>query len=379
MTGIERLQATGIRRAGTKERGFRYPGAPPGELERLRSLAIPPAWKEVAIARSARSRLQAVGRDVKGRWQYRYSPQAVRERELRKYDRLLQFGKALPGLRRVIERDLKLPGLPREKVMACILRILSTCFMRPGSQVYAKENGSFGIATLQNRHVTVRGDAVHFDYLGKSKQRQVRELRDRRVARIVRELKALPGKDLFQYVAEDGSVVNLRRRHINAYIKEVMGGRFSAKDFRTWAGTLLCASALARLDAEFIEGRTDRRRMITVAIQETAAQLGNTPAVCRSSYIWPSVVTSFEKGAVVGSYFAKPSELVVASGRRRTECERALLDLLRTGRDAVPAMLAKKRPLRAGRAQPARSPAGKLSRRLHTPRMKALAQAFTVH
>lgn len=372
MTQIERLQASGIRRAGSPKHGFRYLGAPREELERVRSLGIPPAWRNVAIARSAKSRLQAVGRDAKGRWQYRYSPQAVRERELRKYDRLVQFGKALPQLRRSIHRGLQLPGLPREKVMACILRILSTCFMRPGSQVYAKENGSFGIATLQNRHVSVRGDAVHFDYLGKSKQRQVRELHDRRVARIVRDLKALPGKDLFQYVAADGSVVNIRRRHINAYIQEVMGGSFTAKDFRTWAGTMICASALARLDAEFVEGRTDRRRMVTVAIKETAAQLGNTPAVCRSSYIWPSVVTSFEKGAVIGSYFARPEELVVAGGKRRADFERALLELLKTGRDAVPAALAKK-------ARRPGAPAGKLNRRMHTPRMKALAKAFTVH
>jgi DNA topoisomerase-1 len=367
MTEIERLQTAGIKRAGTPKAGFRYVGAPRGELDRVRSLGIPPAWKDVAIARSARARLQAVGRDVKGRWQYRYSPQAIRERELRKYDRLLQFGNALPGLRRVIDRDLKLAGLPREKVMACILRILSTCFMRPGSQVYAKENGSFGIATLQNRHVSVRGSAVHFDYMGKSKQRQVRELRDGRVARIVRELKALPGKDLFQYVAEDGSVVNIRRRHINEYIREVMGGRFSAKDFRTWAGTMICASALARLNAEVVEGRTDRRRMVTVAIKETAAQLGNTPAVCRTSYIWPSVVTSFEKGAVVGCYFARPDELVVAGGKRRRDFEAALLALLRTGRDAVPAALAKK---------PRAATVRKLNRRLRTPRMKALAKAF---
>ena len=371
MTGIERLQRSGIRRVGSKERGFRFVGAPRGALERVRALGLPPAWKDVAIARSSQARLQAVGRDVKGRWQYRYSAQAVRERELRKYDRLVRFGQALPHLRRAIERGLALPGLPREKVMACILRILSTCFMRPGSQVYAKENGSSGIATLQNRHVSVRGDTARFDYLGKSKQRQVRELTDRRVARIVRALQALPGKDLFQFQAEDGTVVNIRRRHINLYIKEVMGGRFSAKDFRTWAGTMICASALARLHAGFIEGRTDRRRLVTVAIKETAAQLGNTPAVCKTSYIWPSVVTSFEKGAVVGSYFAKPEELVVAGGKRRTDCERALLELLRSGRDAVPAALARKP--RAG------AQARKLNRRMRTPRMKALAKAFTVH
>jgi DNA topoisomerase-1 len=178
MTAIELLHTRGILRAGSPESGFRYAGAPKQELARIRSLGIPPAWTDVAIAKSSRSRLQAVGKDAKGRWQYRYSPQAVRERELRKYDRLVRFGEALPRLRQAIERGLKLPALPREKVMACILRILSTGFMRPGSQVYAKENGSFRIATLQNRHSSVRGDIVRFDYVGKSKQRQVRELKD---------------------------------------------------------------------------------------------------------------------------------------------------------------------------------------------------------
>ena len=375
MTKIERLQQHGFHRLGSKERGFRYPGAPKSELERVRSLGIPPAWRDVAIAASASAPLQAVGRDAKGRWQYRYSAGAVRARELRKYDKLVRFGKALPGLRRTIDRGLALRGLPREKVMACILRILSTCFMRPGSQVYAKENGSFGIATLQNRHVAVRGDTVHFDYRGKSGQRQVRELRDARVARVVRALNKLPGRDLFQYVADDGAVVNIRRRHINAFIKETMGDRFSAKDFRTWAGTLICASALARMNGEIVEGRTDRKRMVTAAIKETAAQLGNTPAVCRSSYIWPSVVTSFEKGSVISSYFDQVEDLVSCAGKRRADCENALLELLRTGRDAVPALLARK----AARKGAARKPAAvRLSRKMRAPRLRQLAQAFAV-
>src|SRR5436309_3740120 len=215
MTHIELLQETGYRRVGSPKSGFRYSGAPVREVSRLGSLRIPPAWTDVAINRNPRAKLQAVGKDKKGRWQYRYSEGAVRVREQKKYDRLVAFGRALPRMRRAIDRGMRLSGLPREKVMACILRILSTCFMRPGSQVYAKENGSFGIATLQNRHATVQGDTVRFQYRGKAGKEQVRELRDRRVARIVRELKKLRGKELFQYVAEDGSVVDIRRRHIN--------------------------------------------------------------------------------------------------------------------------------------------------------------------
>src|SRR6267143_3597217 len=215
MTLIEQLQETGIHRVGSPKTGLRWVGASKRDLARLEELKIPPAWTDVAVSRSPNSKLQAIGKDKKGRWQYRYSDAAVVERERRKYEKLVAFGKALPRLRKVKNQWLGLPDLPREKVVSCILRILTTCFMRPGSEVYAKENGSFGIATLQNRHASVQGDTVRFDYRGKAGKEQVNELRDRRVARIVRELKKVPGKDLFEYVAEDGTVVNVRRRHIN--------------------------------------------------------------------------------------------------------------------------------------------------------------------
>jgi len=262
---------------------------------------------------------------------------------------------------------MRLRGLPRERVMACILRILSTCFMRPGSQVYAKENGSFGIATLQRRHASVHGDTVHFEYRGKAGKMQVRELRDRRVARIVRELKKLPGTvDLFQWVEDDGHIVDVRRRHVNAYIKEVMGQNFSAKDFRTWAGTLVAACVLARLHEEAVDGRTDRRKLIVAAIKETAAQLGNTPAVCKASYIWPSVLRDFEKGRVLKPYYRTLDELVEA---RSYAAERALLELLKTGRSALPAP-----------PQRARRPETKMGRRMRrSPRARRLARAFTLH
>src|SRR5256712_7794995 len=302
--------------------------------------------------------------DKKGRWQCRYSEGAVRIREQKKYDRVVAFGRALPRMRQAIDRDMRLPGLPREKVMACIMRILSTCFMRPGSEAYAKEDGSFGITTVQNRHASVHGDTVRFRYRGKAGKEQVNELRDRRVARIVRELKKVPVKDLFQYVAEDGSVVNVRRRHINDYIKGVMGERFSAKDFRTWAGTLIAACALARLGEEEVEGRTDRRKMIVVAVKETAAQLGNTPAVCKARYIWPSVLHSLEKGTVLKTYFKTMEEQIAA---RSHGAERALLELLKTGRSAAAEL-------------PKRARETKMSRRMRrSPRARRLAKAFTLH
>src|SRR5712691_4453520 len=172
MTLVEKLQRSGIRRLGSPSTGFRWKGAGRKDLPRLHALRIPPAWTEVAVSPSPGTKLQAVGKDKAGRWQYRYNDSAVREREERKYDRLLAFAKALPGMRREIDRALRLPGLPRDKVMACILRILATCFMRPGSQVYAEENGSYGIATLQNRHAAVQGDRVRFDYRGKAGKRQ---------------------------------------------------------------------------------------------------------------------------------------------------------------------------------------------------------------
>src|SRR3954466_15667115 len=329
MTQVELLQSKGYRRIGSIKSGFRFRGAPARELARLRALRLPPALKDVAVSRDPKAKLQAVGRDKKGRWQYRYSEGAVRIREQKKYQRLLAFGRALPRLRTAIDRGMRLSGLPREKVMACILRILSTCFMRPGSQIYAKENGSYGIATLQNRHVTVSGDTVRFRDRGKSGKEQFRELRDRRVARIVRELKRLPGRELFQYVGEDGRIVNVTRAAVNAAVKEAMGESLNAKDFRTWAGTLIAASALARLHAEAVPGVTDRKKLVTAAIKETAAQLGNTPPVCKTSYVWHSIPRSFMEGKVLRSYFKTVDELVDAKARGRTACETALLELLK--------------------------------------------------
>src|SRR5438067_5775836 len=212
MTSIEHLQTAGIRRFGSPKSGFRWKGASKRDLDRLEGLKIPPAWTDVAVSRSPQSRLQAVGRDKKGRWQYRYGDGAVLERERRKYGKLVAFGQALPRLRREIDRRLALPDMPRERVLGCILRILSSCFMRPGSEVYAKENGSFGIATLHNRHVAVQGDVVRFDYAGKSRKRQVRELRDRRVARIVRGLKKVRRGQLFKVPDGEGTRVQVTRR-----------------------------------------------------------------------------------------------------------------------------------------------------------------------
>jgi len=260
---------------------------------------IPPAWREVRVSPHPTSALQAIGLDAAGRWQYRYSEAHARRREREKYRRLLRFAGALPRMRATVSAHLRRPELDREKVMACILRILSTCFFRPGSQAYASDEGGIGIATLRPEHVTVRSGAIRFDFPGKSGKRQQREIRDRKVAAIVSALKRVGGDELFQYRNGNGAFVDVRRRHINLYIKEVMGESFSAKDFRTWAGTLVCACALAKQGVVPGETAATRRRKLREAIRETAARLGNTPAVCRSSYIHGAVIREFERGRVL--------------------------------------------------------------------------------
>ena len=335
-TQVDKLQATGILRRGTPRSGFRWRhadgrAASAEELDRLEALKLPPAWSEVAASASPTAALQAVGRDAAGRWQYRYHPAFVQRREERKYQRLVHFAETLPALRRKVANDLAKPGLGRDKVLASIVRVLSTCFLRPGSQAYADENGSYGIATLRNDHVDVRGERVLFDFPGKGQKQQVRELRDRQVARVVRELK-VRGRardEVFKFENGGGQLVDVRRRHINDYIKEAMGDRFSAKDFRTWAGTLVAAGALARTGIGPADRRTERKRKVAAAVREAAKLLGNTPAICRASYISPLVLERYERGDVVGRHFEDVQELVGHRGPRLHPAERALLAMLR--------------------------------------------------
>lgn len=334
MTHVERLQREGILRKGNRRSGFRYIYASDGrsarrEMRRIRSLRVPPAWRDVAINASARGRVQAIGRDAAGRWQYVYHAAHVRARERRKFVRLLRFGAALPPLRSAIAGDLRRRGLPRERVLATVVRVLSCAFIRPGSEVYAAENGSFGIATLRRRHVRVAGDTVYFDFAGKSGKRQQRALRDRGVARVVRPLLDLPGYEVFKYVASDGTVVDVRRADINAYIKQHMGDAFSAKDFRTWTATLICASVLARTGSTVQEPR-QRKKALVAAIKETAQQLGNTPAICRASYVSPCVVNAYEQGRVVDRHCRAVEDLIARRLRGLHPSERALLRLLKS-------------------------------------------------
>lgn len=335
MTKLERLQTIGIRRLGTPKRGFRYQSMngrlTRADLQRIYELKIPPAWTEVAINPAAKGRVQAVGKDAAGRWQYLYHESHTRAQELRKFRRITKFAQAIPKMRKTVARHLRASGLGRERVLACVLRILSTCYMRPGSQVYASEHGSYGIATLRKKHVTVKGEVVEFDFPGKSGVRQQRQLKDRQVARVVRKLLKVPGFNVFKYENGEGKVVAVTRQHINAYIKEVMGSSFSAKDFRTWAGTLVCAVALAREDGEIPTQKTAKNKRIVAAIKETAEVLGNTPAVCRGSYVCPEIINAFEKGRVIDNSLTSLDDLIAFRGRGLHKAEEALLKFLKQG------------------------------------------------
>ena len=336
MTKLEQLQRTGIHRVGTKERGFRYQRADlekvsGADLKRIRELKIPPAWNDVWINSIAGAAVQAMGRDAAGRLQSLYHTNHTRRQEAKKFKRVIKFAEALPKMRATISSQMKQPGLGKEPVMASILRILSTCFLRPGSQVYASENGSFGLATLRPRHVKVKGDVIEFDFPGKSGVRQVRQLKDRRVAKVVRSLLRRPSREVFKYQNGNGEFVNITRQHINEYIREVLGEKFSAKDFRTWAGTLVCACALARRGCEAGERGALRKRKVVEAVKETADLLGNTAAVCRNSYICPEIIQSFESGKTISKYFISLNELTAYRGRKLHAAEKSLLNFMKRG------------------------------------------------
>ncbi len=392
MTLLERIQQDGLRRKGTPKSGFRYLTADGKAVtreqrERVEALKLPPAWTDVFIHPNPNAHLQAVGKDKAGRWQYRYHARFRQRQEAKKFDRLIGFAESLPAMRARVERDLRRRDLGRERVLAGILQILSTCFIRPGSQVYADENGSYGLATLRPRHVKVKGDCVHFSFPGKSGKQQERTLRDRRVANLVRQLLKVPGKEVFKYLDEDGRPIDVRRRDINVYIKEVMGERFTAKDFRTWAGTLVAACALARAGAEWeahpqtaaavaakAQARA-RKKQVVAAVKEAAELLGNTPAICRASYIYPSVLSSFDRGVVVQRHFQSVEELVTHRRPGLHPSERALLRLLKAqGRPRASASARGRTKAAAGQrpAGPARSRSSVPSPRASPRRPRAL-------
>jgi len=333
MTTIERLHARGILRTGSPARGFKYKHADGKKISaedrtRIDDLKIPPAWTDVAISAAPTGRVQVVGQDAAGRWQYLYHDSHIRNQQRQKFKRLINFGESLPAMRKTVRQDLQQSDLSRERVMASILRILSMSFIRPGSEVYASENGSYGIATLRPRHVSVRGDEIVFEFTGKAGKSHRHQIRDRQIARVLKELLKYSNRRVFKYRNGDGIFVDVKSDAINRYIKEVMGHRFTAKDFRTWAGTLICACALARsMNSNNV--KVPPARKIVAAINETAGALGNTPAISRDSYICPEVIRSFEKGQVLKRYFEDIKQLIAYRGLKLHPAERALLRLLK--------------------------------------------------
>ncbi|RZI76960.1 MAG: DNA topoisomerase IB [Pseudomonas sp.] len=260
-------------------------------LKRIASLAIPPAYTDVWICPKANGHIQATGRDAKGRKQYRYHAKFREVRDSTKYEHMLDFAKALPSVRERIDADLKKRGLPREKVLAAVVYLLETTMIRVGNADYAKQNKSYGLTTLQDRHVAIEGSELRFNFKGKSGKRWKLRLKDRRIAKIVKASQDLPGQHLFQYIGEDGEQYEVTSNDINAYLKEISGRDITAKDFRTWNGTVLAALALA--EYEKVDSQAAAKRNVRAAIEAVASRLGNTPTVCRKCYIHPEVFDSY--------------------------------------------------------------------------------------
>ena len=289
----------GIRRKKAG-RGFAYIGADGSTLSngdalrRIKSLVIPPAWTDVWICPFADGHIQATGRDAKRRKQYRYHPRFREVRESTKYEHLVDFAHALPGIRAKLREHMGLRGLPRDKVLATVVHLLEATLIRVGNDDYARENNSYGLATLKNKHVAVQGNEVRFRFTGKSGKQWSLSVKDRRIAKIIRACQELPGQDLFQYMDEEGNPRDVTSSDVNAYLKEITGKDITAKDFRTWAGTVLAALALSEV-ASF-DSAAQAKRNIRAAIEKVAARLGNTATICRKCYVHPEVITSYLDG-----------------------------------------------------------------------------------
>jgi DNA topoisomerase-1 len=294
--------APGIRRSAAAGGRFTYTGpdgARIGDHEtraRIKSLAIPPAWTDVWICPRENGHIQATGRDARGRKQYRYHEKWREVRDENKYGRMLAFAAALPVIRDRVAADLALSGLPREKVLATVVRLLETTLIRIGNGEYAKSNKSFGLTTMRDRHVEVNGSSLRFRFRGKSGKTHDVGIRDRRLARVVRQCQELPGYDLFQYVDEQGAQQNIDSASVNEYLREITGQDFTAKDFRTWAGTVLAAVELGRFEPP--ESSAQAKRNVVEAIAAVAKRLGNTPAVCRKCYVHPAIIDGYVEGSL---------------------------------------------------------------------------------
>jgi Topoisomerase IB len=298
-----------------------------GTLDRIRRLAIPPAWEDVWICPEEDGHLQATGRDARGRKQYRYHAAWRRTRDEAKFDRMIAFGRALPKIRKRVARDLARRGLCRERVLATVVRLLETTLMRVGNDEYARDNRSYGLTTLQDRHAKIQRSVVTFSFRGKSGRMHVIDVRSKQLARIVRRCRDLPGYELFQYLGEDGRPVDVTSTQVNDYLREITDEGFTAKDFRTWAGTVLAARALQEFDR--FENAAEAKRNLLTAIEAVARLLGNTPAICRRCYVHPVVLDTYLDGSLVKRLRTRAERKLTADARNLRPEEAAVLMLLR--------------------------------------------------
>jgi len=326
------LFKTGIRRLGSKERGFFYRYPDTGEivreervLSRVENLKVPPAWEEARIARGPSAKVQAIGYDSEGRLQYLYHPKYRERKEREKFDRILRFSDALPRMRQVTTNHLRHKKLDREKVLAAMTRLMNAAYFRVGDERYARKNRTYGIATLRRKHLRVEGDTMIFEYAGKWGQAQRKAVTDARLRRVVEECVDLPGYEIFKYLDESGEARDVKARDLNAYVKEVMGEEFTPKDFRTWAGTLFAAVKLAEIGAT--KDLQEAEKNVLEAVDDVARRLGNTRDIARASYISPRVIDHYMEGSVI-AYYGELIEEIAAEQGGLTEWEKALLELL---------------------------------------------------
>ena len=314
----------GIRRQ-SKGRDFQFLNASgrrikdENDLRRIRKLAIPPAWTDVWICPDPNGHVQATGRDARGRKQHRYHARWREVRDENKYNRMIDFANALPRIRKRTAKDLAKSGLPIEKVLATVVRILETGVIRIGNEEYAKQNNSFGLTTMRDRHVRIRGGAMRFEFRGKSGKLHKIELNDPRLAKVVKGCQDIPGQELFQYLADDGERRRISSTDVNTYLREITGGDFTAKDFRTWAGTVLAAMALR--EVEKCDTKAQQKKNIVKAIETVAAKLGNTPTICKKCYIHPFVLDAYTDGTLL----AQAAEQRARSGKNGLNSDEAMV------------------------------------------------------
>ena len=297
------------------------------ELKRLRSLAIPPAWKKVWICTRSNGHLQATGFDVKGRKQYKYHPKWREVRDEAKFERLLSFGEILPRIRARVDEDMRRPDLSREKVLATIVRLLEISLIRVGNEEYAKENQSFGLTTMRNRHAKIEKSTVRFRFRGKSGKQHSVEVSDRRVTRIVEKCQDLPGQHLFEYEEDNGDICSIGSEDVNDYLQKIAGQPFTAKDFRTWAGTVLAAVALGKMEEVDVE--TVRKKNVITAIEAVAGLLGNTVTICRKCYIHPAIPTGYLNGTLAQNLRIKADSALARHLHKLKPEEAAVMTMLR--------------------------------------------------